>query len=51
MSENDKVSSAGDKSMFKHKSAAGKGDAPRNISKAYWDNYDQIKGFKKSKYK
>lgn len=40
-----------DKSLFKSKSAAGKGDRPRNVSRSYWNNWDQIKGFKKSKYK
>lgn len=35
----------------KPKSSAGKGDKPRNISKKFWDNYEEIKGFKKSKYK
>jgi hypothetical protein len=30
-------------SIFKSKSDAGKGDKPRNISKKYYDNYDQIK--------
>jgi hypothetical protein len=29
-------------SIFKSKSDAGKGDKPRNISKKYYDNYDQI---------
>lgn len=40
-----------EKSLFKNKSAAGKGDKPRNISREYWNNWDEIKGFKKSKYK
>jgi len=31
-----------EKSMFKRKSAAGKGDAPRNISRQFWDNYSLI---------
>jgi hypothetical protein len=31
-----------DKSLFKNKSAAGKGDSPRNISKKFWDNWDEI---------
>lgn len=33
------------------KTGAGKGDKPRNISRKFWDNYDEIKGLKKSKYK
>jgi hypothetical protein len=35
-------------SIFKSKSEAGKGDKPRNISKKYWDNYDQINWSKKT---
>lgn len=38
-------------SIFSKKSDAGKGDFPRNISKKYWENWELIKGFKKSKYK
>lgn len=34
-------------SIFKSKSDAGKGDKPRNISKKYYDNYDQINWSKK----
>jgi hypothetical protein len=34
-------------SIFKSKSDAGKGDKPRNISKKYYDNYDQINWGKK----
>ena len=34
-------------SIFKSKSDAGKGDKPRNISKKYYDNYDQIDWNKK----
>jgi hypothetical protein len=34
-------------SIFKSKSDAGKGDKPRNISKKYYDNYDQINWNKK----
>ena len=34
-------------SIFKSKSDAGKGDKPRNISKKYYDNYEQIKWNKK----
>lgn len=40
-----------DKSLFTKKSAAGKGDVPRNISRKFWDNWDKIKGLKKFKYK
>ena len=36
-------------SIFTSKSDAGKGDKPRNISKKYWDNYDQIDWKKKKK--
>jgi hypothetical protein len=31
-----------EKSNFTNKSEAGKGDRPRNISKKFWDNYDEI---------
>ena len=34
-------------SIFKSKSDAGKGDKPRNISKKYYDNYDEINWSKK----
>ena len=34
-------------SIFKSRSDAGKGDKPRNISKKYYDNYDQINWSKK----
>lgn len=34
-------------SIFTSKSEAGKGDKPRNISRKYWDNYDQIDWSKK----
>ena len=34
-------------SIFKSKSDAGKGDKPRNISKKYYDNYEQINWNKK----
>lgn len=30
-------------SIFKSKSDAGKGDKPRNTSKKFYENYDQIK--------
>jgi hypothetical protein len=36
-------------SIFTSKSEAGKGDKPRNISRQYWDNYDQIDWKKKKK--
>lgn len=36
------ISHISDKSMFNNKSDAGKGDSPRNISRKFWDNYDQI---------
>jgi hypothetical protein len=31
-----------DKSIYHNKSSAGKGDSPRNVSQAFWDNYDEI---------
>lgn len=31
-----------DKSLFKSKSDAGKGDKPRNVSRQFWDNWDEI---------
>jgi hypothetical protein len=34
-------------SIFKSKSDAGKGDKPRNTSKKYYDNYNQINWDKK----
>jgi hypothetical protein len=51
MANESKAEVSADKSLFKSKSAAGKGDKPRNISRDYWNNFDEIKGFKKSKYK
>jgi hypothetical protein len=30
------------KTIFKSKSEAGKGDRPRNISKNYYNNFDEI---------
>jgi len=38
-------------SIFKSKSDAGKGDKPRNISKKYYDNFDQINWNKKNEQK
>lgn len=38
-----------DKSIYKNKSAAGKGDSPRNISKQYFENYDLIEWSNKKK--
>lgn len=40
-----------EKPFYHKKSDAGKGDVPRTVSQQYRDNYDEIKGFKKSKYK
>jgi hypothetical protein len=51
MGNETKIETSKEKSLFKNKSAAGKGDRPRNISRGYWENFDDIKGFKKSKYK
>jgi hypothetical protein len=51
MGNETKVNVPKDKPIFKNKSDAGKGDKPRNISRDYWNNFDEIKGFKKSKYK
>jgi len=36
------ISSISDKATFTKKSAAGKGDVPRNISQKFRDNYEQI---------
>ena len=51
MANENKIDIPKDKSLFKGKSDAGKGDKPRNISRNYWNNWDDIKGFKKSRYK
>lgn len=51
MGNETKVDVPKDKPIFKSKSDAGKGDKPRNISRDYWKNFDEIQGFKKSKYK
>jgi hypothetical protein len=51
MDKETKIDVPKDKSLFKGKSDAGKGDRPRNVSRQYWDNWDDIKGMKKSKYK
>jgi hypothetical protein len=40
-----------DKSIYKNEKGAGKGPSPRPTKKSYWDNFDKIKGFKKSKFK
>lgn len=42
---------APEKFKFTKKSDAGKGDKPRNVSDKFRKNFDEIKGFKKSKYK
>ena len=36
-------------SIFKSKSDAGKGDKPRNTSKKFYENYDQINWKSKQK--
>jgi hypothetical protein len=51
MADEKKIEVPKEKPMFKDKSAAGKGDRPRNVSRDYWNNWDKIKGMKKSKYK
>lgn len=51
MGDDVKITPTKEKSTFTKKSEAGKGDSPRNISKKYFENWDEIKGFKKSKYK
>lgn len=51
MADETKIETPKEKPFFKDKSAAGKGDRPRNVSRDYWDNWDEIKGMKKSKYK
>ena len=40
-----------EKPFYHKKSAAGKGDVPRSVSQKFRDNWDEIKGFKKPKYK
>jgi hypothetical protein len=42
MSEETKIETTKEKPVFHSKSAAGKGDSPRNISKKFRDNYDKI---------
>ena len=42
MSDDIKITQPTEKSLFHNKSAAGKGDFPRSVSKAYWDNWDYI---------
>lgn len=42
MSEETKIEAPKEKRLFHNKSAAGKGDSPRNISQQYRDNYDEI---------
>jgi hypothetical protein len=51
MSDDVKIETPKEKPAFTRKSDAGKGDAPRNVSKRFRDNWDEIRGFKKSKYK
>lgn len=42
MADESKVEVPKEKPLFKNKSAAGKGDRPRNVSRDYWDNWDKI---------
>lgn len=42
MSDETKIETPKEKSFYHKKSAAGKGDVPRNISQQYRDNYDEI---------
>lgn len=51
MNRQSNIETTKEKSLYTRKSAAGKGDSPRNISRKFWENWDNIKGFKKSKYK
>jgi hypothetical protein len=50
MSDDVKVETPKEKPLFHNKSAAGKGDSPRNISNKFFKNYDLINwGHKKKK--
>lgn len=40
--EEKKIETPKEKPFFKDKSAAGKGDRPRNVSRAFWDNWEEI---------
>ena len=40
-----------DKPSNTRKSNSGKGDLPRKVNKIFWDNWENIKGFRKSKFK
>lgn len=51
MVDEKKIEGPKEKHLFKDKSAAGKGDRPRNVSRDYWNNWEDIKGFKKPKFK
>ena len=42
MSDDVKIETPKEKPAFTHKSDAGKGDAPRNISERFRRNYDEI---------
>jgi hypothetical protein len=42
MSEETKIETPKEKPLFHNKSAAGKGDSPRNVSKQFRDNWDEI---------
>ena len=42
MSDDVKIQPPAEKHTFTRKSDAGKGDVPRNISRKFWDNYDEI---------
>ena len=42
MSNETKIETPKEKPFYHKKSAAGKGDVPRNVSQQYRDNYDEI---------
>lgn len=42
MADEKKIETSKEKPLFKDKSAAGKGDRPRNVSRNYWNNFDEI---------
>lgn len=42
MADETKIEVPKEKPFFKDKSAAGKGDKPRNVSRDYWERFDEI---------
>jgi hypothetical protein len=51
MSDDVKIQPSKDKSSFTRKSSAGKGDSPRNISRQFWNNWEEIDWGHKKKEK